>query len=63
MPFKSKAQRRYFHAAADKGKISEDTVKEWEKKTKGKLPEKVEKESSLQAMSKCEELLKIFSKF
>jgi hypothetical protein len=43
MPFKSEAQRRYFHWAKRKGKISPKTVKEWEAHTpKGKkLPERV----------------------
>lgn len=42
MPFKSKAQRRLFYAKADKGEISKDTVKKWEKETTDKnLPEKV----------------------
>lgn len=44
MPFKSKAQRRKFYAMADKGEISKDTVKRWEKHTKDKdLPERKEK--------------------
>lgn len=41
MPYKSKAQRRYFHWAAKKGKIPKKTVKHWDKASKGKkLPEK-----------------------
>jgi len=48
MPFKSKAQRRKFHAMKDRGEISEKTVKRWEKHTpKGKkLPERVGKKAS-----------------
>lgn len=50
MPFKSQAQRRFFHWAASKGKegITRGTVKEWEDETpKGKkLPEKVKKKSA-----------------
>lgn len=41
MPFKSKAQRRKFHAMAARGEISEVTVKQWEEETgKKKLPER-----------------------
>lgn len=36
MPFKSEAQRRLFHAKADRGEISQKTVHEWEHKTKNK---------------------------
>jgi len=44
MPYKSEAQRRYFHAALKKGKISKKVVEEWDKASKGKkLPEKVNK--------------------
>lgn len=42
MPFKSEAQRRYFHAAAERGEISKRKVHEYESKTKGELPERVE---------------------
>lgn len=42
MPFKSKAQRRKFHAMAARGEISKEVVEEWERKTKSKkkLPER-----------------------
>lgn len=44
MPYKSSAQRRYFHAAEARGEISPETVKEFDKESKGKkLPEKVSK--------------------
>lgn len=45
MPFRSDAQRRLFHAKADRGEISRKTVKKWEAHTpKGKeLPERVKK--------------------
>ncbi len=43
MPFKSKAQRRKFYATARRGEISEATVREFERKTKGSLPERVRK--------------------
>lgn len=36
MPFRSEAQRRLFHAMADRGEISEAKVKEWEDETKNK---------------------------
>ena len=44
MPYQSAAQRRYFHAAEARGEISPETVKEFDKASKGKkLPEKVSK--------------------
>jgi hypothetical protein len=44
MPFKSKAQRRFFYDQARKGLIPWDTVEEWERETKGKsLPERARK--------------------
>lgn len=44
MPFKSKAQRRKFHAMAERGEIGEATVAEWERKTRAKkLPERARK--------------------
>lgn len=51
-PYASKAQRRYFHAAAARGEIPKKTVKEWDKESKGKdLPEKVSKQDMAQASS------------
>jgi len=42
MPYKSDAQRRYFHAAAERGDIPKKTVEEYDKASKGKkLPEYV----------------------
>jgi len=41
MPFTSEAQRRKFYAMAERGEISKSTVKEYESKTKGSLPERV----------------------
>lgn len=42
MPFKSEAQRKFFHAAQDRGDIPQSTVKEYDEKSKGKkLPEKL----------------------
>jgi hypothetical protein len=48
MPYKSKAQAAYFHAAAARGDISAQTVKHWDKASKGKvkkLPRHVKKPS------------------
>jgi hypothetical protein len=45
MPFKSKAQRRFFYAAAERGDIPKSKVKEYEEKTRGGLPEKVSKKN------------------
>lgn len=42
MPFQSEAQRRKFYAMAERGEISKEKVREYEEKTKGKLPERVE---------------------
>lgn len=36
MPYKSEAQRRYFHYAESKGKISPNVVKEFDQASKGK---------------------------
>lgn len=42
MPYKSDAQRRYFHAAEKLGLIKESTVKEFDSASKNLiLPEKV----------------------
>lgn len=42
MPYVSDAQRRYFHAAQQRGEISAKTVKEFDQASKGKkLPERV----------------------
>lgn len=44
MPYKSDAQRRFFHAAEARGEISHKTVKEFDRASKGKkLPEHVKK--------------------
>jgi hypothetical protein len=44
MPYKSEAQRKKFHAMAARGEISQRTVREWDKKSKGKkLPKKAKK--------------------
>lgn len=42
MPFKSNAQRKFFHAAEERGEISKKTVDEFDKSSKGRqLPEYV----------------------
>lgn len=42
MPYKSQAQRRKFYAMLGAGEISAETVKYWDRESKGKkLPEKV----------------------
>lgn len=43
MPFKSKSQRRKFHAMLNRGEISKSKVDEWERETKDNLPERVKK--------------------
>jgi len=40
-PFKSEAQRRKFYAMAERGEIPKATVREYEEKTHGNLPERV----------------------
>lgn len=51
MPYKSDAQRRYFHAAEKRGEISKKTVDEYDKASKGKdLPEKVGKFKKINEM-------------
>ena len=47
-PYKSDSQRRFFHAAENRGEISPKTVKEFDKASKGKsLPEKIGKYNKL----------------
>lgn len=41
MPFKSEAQKRKFYAMQERGEISKSKVAEYERKTKGDLPERV----------------------
>jgi len=41
VPFKSEAQKRKFYAMQERGEISKEKVKEYEEKTKGRLPERV----------------------
>ena len=49
MPYKNDAQRKAFHAMADRGEISESTVEEWDEATRGKkLPPGPKKKPPLQ---------------
>lgn len=41
MPFASEAQRRKMYAMAERGEISKEKVAEYEKETKGNIPERV----------------------
>lgn len=44
MPYKSKAQRGYMHAAADRGDVPRKVVEEFDRESKGKkLPERAKK--------------------
>lgn len=43
MPYKSKRQQRYMHAASERGDVPKSVVKEFDEKTKGRygsLPER-----------------------
>lgn len=45
MPYKSKAQERYFHAAEERGDIKPSVVKEFDEASKGiSLPQKLKKD-------------------
>lgn len=47
MPYKSDAQRKYFHFLESKGKLPKKTVAEFDKASKGKkLPERVNTKKS-----------------
>lgn len=53
MPYKSNAQRRYFHFAESQGKISPKVVKEFDSASKGmKLPEHLKKFKKLKKAMK-----------
>lgn len=46
MPYRSDAQRRYFHAAQARGEIKKSTVDEFDAASKGmNLPERIGKKS------------------
>ena len=51
MPFKSEAQRRKFASMVKDGKMSQETFDQWEKETKGKLPERVGQQTQKQVRS------------
>lgn len=48
MPFASEAQRRKFYAMAERGEISKGKVAEYEKETKGDIPERVKAKKKAQ---------------
>jgi hypothetical protein len=48
MPFVSEAQRRKFYAMSERGEISKAKVAEYEKETKGDLPERVKAKKKAQ---------------
>lgn len=62
MPFKSESQRRKFYAMAERGEISKGKVREYEKETKGDLPEKVEKAKEAKRKAKKYQLGKKMTK-
>lgn len=50
MPFKSKAQQRYFYAAEDRGDLPKGTAEEWSKETDFEgLPERAKKKKKKEA--------------
>lgn len=53
MPYKSDKQRRFFHAAEDRGEISPKVVKEFDSASKGlSLPEAVKKKKNQEEVKK-----------
>lgn len=48
MPFASEAQRRKFYAMSERGEISKAKVAEYERETKGDLPERVKAKKKAQ---------------
>jgi hypothetical protein len=52
MPFASEAQRRKFYALAERGEISKTKVAEYERETKGNLPERVKAKKKAQKYTK-----------
>lgn len=56
MPFASEAQRRKFYAMSERGEISKEKVREYEKETKGNIPERVKKAKD--AKSKAKKFMK-----
>jgi hypothetical protein len=62
VPFKSKAQQRFFFSAESKGKLPKGTAKEWAHATPSikALPEKVEKNSKEIEAEAREDAQKLF---
>lgn len=59
MPYKSDAQRKKFHAMEERGEISSNTVKEFDKASKGKkLPERVRPASKKKPIRSVEDIKK-----
>lgn len=53
MPYKSQKQRRYFHAAEERGDISPKLVNEFDKASKGmSLPEAIHKKKESEKSKK-----------
>ena len=52
MPFQSKAQRRAIYAKEEAGELPKGTAAEWERHTKGKLPERKKKRPTLHDWAK-----------
>lgn len=62
MPYKSDSQRRYFHAAEERGEISKDTVHEFDEASMGKsLPEKVGVGHARKHQKKMEKVKKLWN--
>ena len=55
MPFASEAQRRKFYAMSERGEISKEKVAEYEKETKGDLPERVKAKKKAQKYTKTKQ--------
>lgn len=52
MPFKSEAQRRKFYAMADRGEMPRSKVEEYERATKGDIPERVKEKEEGRELKK-----------
>lgn len=53
MPFKSEAQRRKFYAMADRGEMPRSKVEEYERATKGDIPERVKEKREERELKKA----------
>lgn len=59
MPYKSDAQRRFFHAAQQRGEISPQVVSEYDKMSKGKkLPERLHPSQPKNKFAKTRKLMR-----